>query len=224
MVCVDKDIASAKATVAEVLARGGAASPIQLDISDRPAVREAADVILQQIGVPDVLFNNAGMSVPGSTAVVTDADWDLCISIDLTGVMAVSRAFLPGMIARGSGAIVNTCSTFATLAAPEFAAYHAAKGGVRALTTSMARDFGPAIRVNCVSPGVVGTEGLDRRIANSPDPIASAKVLAESNRIMLRLARPDEIARPVLFLASDDASFITGHDLVIDGGMTVVAR
>jgi NAD(P)-dependent dehydrogenase (short-subunit alcohol dehydrogenase family) len=224
VVCVDKDLETASGTADAIRAAGGVATPYLLDVGNREQVRIVADQILTQIGTPDVLFNNAGMSVAGSVANVADAYWDLCIAIDLTGVMAVSRAFLPNMVERGSGAIVNTCSTFSTLAAPDFAAYHAAKGGVRALTVSMARDFGPAIRVNCVSPGVVGTEGLTRRVSNSPDPETAERELAESNRILLRLARPEEIGYPVLFLASDEASFITGQDLVVDGGMTVVAR
>jgi NAD(P)-dependent dehydrogenase (short-subunit alcohol dehydrogenase family) len=110
------------------------------------------------------------------------------------------------------------------VASPGIAAYHAAKGAVRALTLSMARDLGPSIRVNCVSPGVVDTTAVRASIASAEDPQLLERLLVESNRILRRLARPEEIAMTVLFLASEDASFITGHDLVVDGGMTVVAR
>jgi NAD(P)-dependent dehydrogenase (short-subunit alcohol dehydrogenase family) len=110
------------------------------------------------------------------------------------------------------------------MASPGFAAYHAAKGGVRSLTISMARDLGPAIRVNCVSPGVVDTPPVRSGIAAAADGGRLERELVAQSRILGRMARPDEIGHAVLFLASDQASYITGQDLVVDGGLTVVAR
>jgi NAD(P)-dependent dehydrogenase (short-subunit alcohol dehydrogenase family) len=128
------------------------------------------------------------------------------------------------MLEQGKGTIVNTCSNHATVASPRLAAYHASKGGIRALTRQMARDYSPAIRINCVSPGLVDTPIARRGRGSNPDQEAAAwKMREESNRFFGRAARPIEIAYGVLFLASDEASFITGHDLVMSGGQGEVA-
>jgi NAD(P)-dependent dehydrogenase (short-subunit alcohol dehydrogenase family) len=144
--------------------------------------------------------------------------------VNLTGTYLCSKALAPAMIEKQSGSIVNICSYFARVASPGFAAYHAAKGGVRSLTISMARDLGPAIRVNCVSPGVVDTPPVRSGIAAAADGAQLERELVAQSRILRRLARPEEIGQVVLFLASDHASYVTGHDLVADGGLTVVTR
>jgi NAD(P)-dependent dehydrogenase (short-subunit alcohol dehydrogenase family) len=222
--CIDANGEAAELRAAEIRQAGGRAVAIAIDVSQAEAVEVAAAHIREAFSDPSIVFNNAGISVVGAVHEVSDDDWARCIAVDLESIRLVARAFAPAMLERESGAIVNTCSVFATVASPRFAAYHAAKGGVRALTLSMARDLGPSIRVNCVSPGVVDTPGIRGLIAVAEDPAVFEQQLVESNRILRRMARPEEIAAAVLFLASDDASFITGHDLVVDGGLTVVAR
>jgi NAD(P)-dependent dehydrogenase (short-subunit alcohol dehydrogenase family) len=222
--CVDVDAEGAARSAALIEAAGGTALALTTDVADPDAVARAGRRIQEELGEPTIIFNNAGLAVVGAVHEVTDADWARCMAVNLGSIRLLARAFVPGMLARGSGAIVNNCSVFASVASPGIAAYHAAKGAVRALTLSMARDLGPSIRVNCVSPGVVDTAGLRASVASAEDPQLLERQLVESNRILLRMARPEEIASAVLFLASEDASFITGHDLVVDGGMTVVAR
>ena len=222
--CVDANGEAAAQTADEIRRAGGQALALTADVSDAAAVDKSAAEIRDGLGVPTIVFNNAGIGVLGAVHEVTDDDWARCLAVDLDSIRLLSRALVPGMLAGGYGAIVNTCSAFASVASPEFAAYHAAKGAVRSLTLSMARDLGPTIRVNCISPGVVDTPAIRGLIAMADDRAQFEQQLAESNRILKRMARPQEIGSAVLFLASDDASFITCHDLVIDGGMTVVAR
>jgi NAD(P)-dependent dehydrogenase (short-subunit alcohol dehydrogenase family) len=222
--CVDVDGDAAETSAASIRDAGGRALGLTADVSDAAAIHAAVAGIREEFGDPTILFNNAGIGVLGAVHEVSDDDWARCLAVDLDSIRLLARACVPAMLARGSGAIVNTCSAFASVASPGFAAYHAAKGAVRSLTFSMARDLGPTIRVNCVSPGVVDTAGIRGLIAAAEDSEQFERLLVESNRILRRMARPDEVASAVVFLASGDASFITGHDLVVDGGMTVVAR
>jgi NAD(P)-dependent dehydrogenase (short-subunit alcohol dehydrogenase family) len=222
--CLDIDAEGAARSAAVIEGAGGTALALATDVADPDAVARAGRRIHDELGEPTIIFNNAGFGVLGAVHEVTDADWARCMAVNLDSIRLLARAVVPSMLARGSGAIVNNCSAFASVASPDLAAYHAAKGAVRALTLSMARDLGPSIRVNCVSPGVVDTEAVRASITSAEDPQLFARQLVESNRVLRRLARPEEIASTVLFLASEDASFITGHDLVVDGGMTVVAR
>jgi NAD(P)-dependent dehydrogenase (short-subunit alcohol dehydrogenase family) len=219
--CVDVNADGAAQTAGAI---GPTAFAVEADVSDPASVARMAAHVMDVVENVDVLFNNAGLGVFGGVHEVPEDEWQRCIATTLGGAYQCSRAFAPGMLRAGHGSIVNTSSTFAGIASPSFAAYHAAKGGVRALTMSMARDLGPAIRINAVSPGVVDTGGLRAAIAMAEDPAAFERELIESNRIMKRMARPEEIGEVVLFLASDQASFIIGQDIVIDGGLTTVAR
>jgi NAD(P)-dependent dehydrogenase (short-subunit alcohol dehydrogenase family) len=219
--CVDVDGDAAAATARDI---GSGALALTADVGSQAEVDRMAAEVRSRLGTVDVLFNNAGVGVLGAVHEIAEDDWDHCLSVDLSGTYRCSKAFVPDMLAAGTGSIVNTCSVFATMASPDFAAYHAAKGRIRALTVSMARDLGPALRVNSVSPGVIDTGGMRGLIGIAPDPAAFEAELIATTRIMGRMGRPEEIGQVVLFLASDHASFITGQDIVVDGGMTVVAR
>jgi 3-oxoacyl-[acyl-carrier protein] reductase len=127
------------------------------------------------------------------------------------------------MLERGAGNIVNVSSSFGLLATEEYAAYCATKAAVINLTRQLAIDYGPAIRVNAVCPGATATPRLLGRIASSADPEGRMAAMAGRNRALGRLAEPEEIAWAILFLASDEASFVTGHALVVDGGQTIDA-
>jgi NAD(P)-dependent dehydrogenase (short-subunit alcohol dehydrogenase family) len=221
VLCVDIDAGWA-ADTADSMA--GAGIPVAADVTDEAAVAGLAATLEAGYGAADVLVNCAGGAVRGAVHELSLADWEHCIAVNLTGTYLCSRAVAPGMLEKQSGSIVNICSYFATMASPGFAAYHAAKGGVRSLTISMARDFGPAVRVNCVSPGIVDTPPVRAGITAAADGGRLERELVALSRIMGRMARPEEIGQAVLFLASEQASYITGHDLAVDGGLTVAAR
>jgi len=224
VVCADVDRDGAERTAAAIVELGGSAVAVAADVAQVADVDGMVQEALRAFGGIDVLVNNAGVASWHAVDEETDEEWHRVLGINLHGTFHCSRAVAPHLRARGGGAIVNMASVLATLAEPQRAAYCASKGGVRALTVSMARDLGPAIRVNCVSPGVVGTPAVEEILAKAPDGERLRDEMAGANRILRRMADPDEIGRTILFLASDDASFITGQEVLADGGMTVVMR
>jgi NAD(P)-dependent dehydrogenase (short-subunit alcohol dehydrogenase family) len=188
------------------------------DILDRDAVTRLVADIAAHWGSVDLLVNNAGAEHTASALDTASNDWDRVIGVNLTGTLQMSQAVLPAMCARGRGAIVNVSSISGLLGWPLSAAYCAAKGGVIQLTRQMAVDFGPqGVRVNAVAPGTTLTPMIERLFAEMA-PEARAEI-AERHPIG-RFAQPSEIAKAILFLGSDAASFITGTILPVDGGYT----
>ena len=167
----------------------------------------------------DIMHNNAG---PESMAACTSSedDWDRVMTTNLKSVFLGSKAVIPHFLAQGHGNIVNTASSLGILALPAYAVYCTSKAAIIMLTKSMALDYGPNIRVNCVCPGAVDTPRMRSRIAAGDDPERMLKMATSINRAMLRFADPKEVAATVLFLASDASSFCTGLALVVDGGQT----
>jgi NAD(P)-dependent dehydrogenase (short-subunit alcohol dehydrogenase family) len=165
-----------------------------------------------------VLFNNAGVFHPKTVPDCTEQEWDETIDSSLKGAFLMSKYALPSMIERGSGSIIHTSSGWGVLGGDHAAAYCAAKGGLIVMAKAMAIDHGPdGIRVNCVCPGDVLTPMLPddarkRGMTWEDDSVGAA------DRPLGRIGTAEEIARAVLFLASDDASFVTGEALVVDGG------
>lgn len=185
---------------------------VAVDIRDSAAVSEA----FAEISAIDCLVNAAGNSRPAPTAEVTDADWESVIDIHLNGTLRACRAAFPGL--RDGSSIVNIGSVASVLGMPQRASYNAAKHAIVGLTKSLAAEWSPlGIRVNAVGPGYVRT-ALTQKLIDSnaldPAPVISRTPLG-------RWAQPSEIAEGVLFLLSDKASYITGHTLMIDGGLTI---
>ncbi|MGC0239478.1 SDR family NAD(P)-dependent oxidoreductase [Arthrobacter sp. SD76] len=149
--------------------------------------------------------------------------WDRVIATNLRSVFLGSRAVIPYMLKARKGAIINTCSTFGSFVARTLPAYTAAKGGVLMLTKQMAVDYGPMIRVNAISPGTIDSAMMRSVIAASPDPAGREQEFIESNPVLLRIGDPREIAYGVLFLASDESSFVVGADLFMGGGQGLFA-
>lgn len=216
----DIDGAKAAETVELIAAAGGRATALTGDAGKWADVQRVVDGALGALGGIDVLFNNAGITVRAPVHELSESDWDRVLDTTLKSTFLCSKATIPHFLAQGHGVIVNTASTFGVLAFPNAAAYCAAKAGVILLTKSMALDYGPTIRVNCICPGATDTPAIRRGIDSAPDPAARYAGLLELNGAMHRLGEPHEIAAAALFLASDEASFCTGTALVVDGGQT----
>jgi acetoacetyl-CoA reductase/3-oxoacyl-[acyl-carrier protein] reductase len=187
---------------------------VPLDIADRQALDATVLELGAEHGKPDILVNNAGITRDSVVWKMSDEDWDTVLEVNLTGAFRMTRACVPAMRGRGSGAIVNVASINGLRGRFGQANYAASKGGLIAFTRATAKEVGRAgVRVNAVAPGFVETP----LTATLPDAVrtqASAEVL------LGRLGTPEDIARAVLFLVSPLASHITGHVLVVDGGQT----
>lgn len=222
----DVDSEGGYETVHLVEAKDGTVSFVQADVSREDDVQNLIRKTVETYGGLDILHNNAGIELTGTVADTETADWDRVISVNLRGVFLCSKYAIPEMVKRGGGVIVNTASVAGLEGVLSLAAYNAAKGGVVLLTKNTALDYAAHnIRANCVCPGVIETPMTERLLQE--DETGLMRHFAVSVHPMGRLGKPEEVARAVLFLASDDASFITGAALPVDGGYscgkTVVA-
>ncbi|MEM7423932.1 MAG: SDR family oxidoreductase [Pseudomonadota bacterium] len=173
-------------------------------------------LIAQSAGI-DILVNNAGIQIEKQITQTTDDDWDLLMGANCRGVFNCCRSAMP-VLARRNGSIVNIGSISANTADPGLALYNASKAFVHGLTRSIAVDHGPNVRCNAVSPGWIMTDMAEAAFAAAADP-ARAKADALARHAAGRMGRPEDVAAAVLWLASDDARFVTGQCLVVDGGL-----
>jgi NAD(P)-dependent dehydrogenase (short-subunit alcohol dehydrogenase family) len=219
---VDLIAEAAEETVAKINAGGGRALALAANIAVAADVESAVAHAVDELGRLDVLYNNAGVNSAGSVADATEDDWDRCFAINAKGTFLCSRAAVPHIEEAGGGAIVNQGSVAGLVAVPNFAAYCAAKGAVVALTRSMAIDLaGRRIRVNAICPGTVFTPLMEPMLRARGDGDLEAGLAKTVVKYPIgRLGTPEEIARVALFLASDEASFLTGSIVTADGGMT----
>lgn len=218
VVVADVDHDGGHQTMALMEAAGTPGHFVRTDVADPGSVEAMVAETVRRFGGLDIVHNNAYWAPLNRNLVETSLDeWDQTLAVTLTGVFLGCKFAIPAIVASGGGAIVNTGSTAGLVVSPRFAAYMAAKGGVLALTRSVAFDFGDhGIRCNAVCPGLVRTP-------------ATAPVLADDERrnfvldriVLDRIGEPADIAEAVLFLASEEASFMTGQMLVIDGGRTI---
>lgn len=192
---------------------------VRADISDRAQVDRAVGECADALGGIDVVVNNAGVSAVGDVTANDDAEWARVLSVNVTAIARVSAAALPHLRASEHAAIVNMSSIAATAGLQERVLYSATKGAVQAMTMAMATDhLADGIRVNCVNPGTVATEFVDRMLQNFPDPVAERKAL-DARQPTGRMVTPQEVAETVVFLASPLNTSTTGTSLAVDGGM-----
>lgn len=216
------------AAVVEVLTAAGmtvigadvapGASTITLDVTDRAGVAEAVRSVTERWGAIDVLVNCAGIGRGGGLLDCSAEDWDTTIAVNLGGTVDMCRAVLPGMVARGTGAIVNIGSTFGLLARDHAGAYGLSKAGVIHLTRALAVELADTgVRVNCVCPGLIETQMTSMIFEPAQAAMHAANIQMHAMR---RAGQPSEVADAIAFLVSDKASYITGTALPVDGGYT----
>jgi NAD(P)-dependent dehydrogenase (short-subunit alcohol dehydrogenase family) len=215
---LDLDAEKAVLLAEEINQSGGHAIAVGLDVSDEAEVVKAVKQILEEFGKIDILFNNAGIA-RRTTAVETSVeDWDLSFAVNVRSIFLMSKHCIPHMESQGGGSIINTGSGWGLKGGARALPYCATKGAVVNMTRAMAIDHGPAnIRVNSINPGDTDT-GMLREEAKQIGWSEESFLEDAKDRPLKRMGQPSEIAAAVLFLASDDASFITGSALVVDGG------
>ena len=206
---------------------GGEALFARVDVTVQADCDRMVATALEKFGDLHILFNNAGGGIRKMIHEFTDDEWNFIVNLNLNGIFRGVRAAIPHFLKMKRGNIVSTASTFGLLASEKYPAYCATKAAIVNLTRQMALDYGTSgIRVNCVCPGSIETprfRGFPARPAAGGLSEQDRARMAASNKALLRVGQPEEIAYGVLFLASDESSFVTGHALVIDGGQTIDA-
>ena len=217
----DIDTAGGERTLASVRAAGGEAQFVATDVSKEAEVAAMAQAAVDAYGSVNILVNDAAAFVFGEIEDITDADWQRVFGVNVIGQAYCVKHALPHMKAAGGGSIVNLASVSGFIAQPAFIPYNASKGAVMQLTRCLALDLAPYnIRVNCVCPGSVLTPATERHRRFMGADRDEFLAEAGASNFMKRVADPREIAYGALFLASDEASFVTGTPLVMDGGLT----
>ncbi|MFQ5457516.1 MAG: SDR family NAD(P)-dependent oxidoreductase [Myxococcota bacterium] len=215
----DLNEAEGKKTATDIQSAGGQASFIRTDVSREDEVEALIEGAVAAHGRLDVLFNNAGVDYMGQLHAMGEDDWDRIIAVNLKGTFLGIKHAIPHMRRQGKGTIVSTASVAGLIGSSGMGAYNAAKGGVVLLTKHVAVEYGRmGIRANCLCPGVIETPmtAVLRETPGAEDIQNAMKALYP----LKRFGQPEEVAWPALFLASDVSSYITGHALAVDGGMT----
>ncbi len=200
---------------------GGQAAFLKLNVAENDECSKAADAVDKNHGKLDVLVNNAGIGHVGTIEQTTAADLDKLYAVNVRGMFSLTKAFIPKMVEHKYGIIVNVSSVGGVVAIKDRLAYCTTKFAVVGFTKCLALDHAlQGIRANCICPGRVETPFVKARIAEYPDPQKAYAEMAATQAVG-RMATPEEIAASVLYLASDEAAFVTGTALIIDGGFTV---
>jgi NAD(P)-dependent dehydrogenase (short-subunit alcohol dehydrogenase family) len=217
VVVVDINGSGAEETVAHIRKSGGTALAVATDVADPEAVRRLVDRTLHEFSAIHVLFNNAAIQVNKTVEDTTPEEWNREFAVNVGGVFLCSKYFLPHL-RKSRGCIINMSSVNGFFVEPQCAGYCATKAAIMGLTKAMAIDHGKeGVRVNCINPGYIDAGLAEGYFQAQPDP-AAARAAAGKLHALWRIGRPEEVGRAAVFLASDDASFMTGAAVVVDGG------
>lgn len=215
-----RNVAGASEVERKIRNAGGACVFVQGDVSDSCHARRIIAEALERTDRLDILVNNAAVEIDKPLVDTSEAEWDTVLDVNLKGAFLMSKFALPHMIQAGTGSVINVASAWGMVAGYNASAYCASKGGLINLSRSIALDYGmQGIRANSVCPGAIDTPILRDGIAQSADPEAEELLLDRAHPIG-RIGQVEEVARAILWLASDEASFVTGSSLVVDGGLT----
>jgi NAD(P)-dependent dehydrogenase (short-subunit alcohol dehydrogenase family) len=218
--CADVEAPGAAATAAEIEKDGGQALPVVVDVTDGAGCRAAVAAAVERFGGLDVLLYGAADSDTAATVLEMDEPaWERTVRVNLTGAFLMVKAALPALMARGGGSVILIASQLGRVGSAGRPAYCATKGALVQLAKVLAIDHAAqGIRANTISPGAIET----RRMLRRHKDMAEARRSMGPKHLLNRLGRPDEIARAAVFLASDASAFMTGSDLLVDGGYTAV--
>jgi NAD(P)-dependent dehydrogenase (short-subunit alcohol dehydrogenase family) len=214
--------AEGKALAADLTAAGHEAAFWPVDVTDESGMKAAIDAAAARFGRLDVLVNNAGISgSPKPTDQVTEAEWDLVQAVNVKGVFFGTKHAIPHLRVAGKGSIINLSSIAGLIGIGSIAPYHASKGAVLLMTKNDAITYAPEqIRVNSIHPGYIWTPMVENHLRATSDDLETAKAAAGTVHPIGHMGEPDDIAWAVVWLASDEAKFVTGTEIVIDGGYT----
>ncbi len=209
------------ALVAQLTAEGRQAGYWPCDVSSEKQVQTVIDDVARTFGRIDIVVNNAGVAGANKpTHEITEAEWDFVQGINVKGVFFCTKHSIPHLRAAGGGSIVNLSSIYGLVSAPDVPPYHASKGAVRLMSKTDALIYAAdKIRVNSIHPGFIWTPMVEQHLGQQDDPDAARRATAALHPLG-HLGEPDDIAWGVVYLASDEAKFVTGSELVIDGGYT----
>lgn len=222
VICTDRSLAAAQETAEMIRAEGGVAEAIELDVTDSAGIARVAQNVIDRHGGIDILHNNVGIEIQGDLLAVQDDEWDRVMAVNVRGSMAMARAFVPAMQARGGGSIINVSSTASLKWSPmQFLSYSTAKAAVNHMTRVIARQYAAdQVRCNCIIPGMIRTPHADALYASEAEAVQGHKT-RDARCPMGRQGSPWDIANAALFLASDEAAYVTGCLMVVDGGSSL---
>lgn len=221
VVAADIDPSGGSQTVSQITGAGGAAFFIRCDVTSAGDTQQLAHAAMERYHAVDILLNNAGVAGVGSVEETNEALWDRVMAINVKGIFLTTKAVAPYMVQQRRGVIINMASSIAFVGLARRVSYAASKGAVMAMTLSMAVDFAKHnIRVNAICPGTIHTPFVDRYLRESYEDPEAGLAEITGRQLLGRLGTADDVARAVLYVASDDAAFMTGAPLIIDGGLS----